>query len=96
LADRRKSKVVARWRRVASADFLTPEIAVVSDDELKLYKEKKGATVVDSRVVDPFDTTRTWSVEALRGPDGLRRWAMTKSCPVPAMCFRNDCIASAG
>jgi hypothetical protein len=35
---------------------LTPEIAVVSDDELKLYKEKQGATVVDSRVVDPFDT----------------------------------------
>ncbi|MDP1525049.1 MAG: DUF1156 domain-containing protein [Rhodocyclaceae bacterium] len=69
-----KSKVIARWRRPASADFLTPEIAVVSDAELKLYKEKQGATVVDSRVVDPFDATRTWSVEALRGPDGLRRW----------------------
>lgn len=69
-----KSKVVARWHRLASADVLTPEIAVVADAELKRYKEKQGATVVDSRVVDPFDASRTWSIEALRGPDGLRRW----------------------
>lgn len=69
-----KSKVVARWKRVAGSDQLQPEIAVVSDAELKLYKEKKGATVADSRVVDPFEANRTWSVEALRGTDGLRRW----------------------
>ena len=46
----------------------------VSEGELKLYKEKKGATVGDSRVIDPFDASRSWSVEALRGPEGLRRW----------------------
>jgi adenine-specific DNA methylase len=69
-----KSKVVARWKRVPGSDRLQPEIAVVSDAELKLYKEKKGATVVDSRVIDPFNAQRSWSVEALRGPDGLRRW----------------------
>jgi adenine-specific DNA methylase len=83
-----KSKVVARWRRLASADFLTPEIAVVSDAELKLYKEKKGATVVDSRVVDPFDATRTWSVEALRGSDGLRRWSNEDVVPRPGDVFQ--------
>ena len=69
-----KSKVVARWKRVAGSDRLQPEIIEVSEAELKLYKEKKGATVVDGRVVDPFDTNRTWSLEALRGADGLRRW----------------------
>ncbi len=69
-----KSKVVARWHRVAGSDRLRPEIAVVSDAELKLYKDKKGATVADSRVIDPFDANRSWSVESLRGPDGLRRW----------------------
>ena len=69
-----KSKVVARWKRVEGSDRLQPEIAVVSDAELKLFKEKKGATVTDSRVMDPFDPSRSWSVEALRGPDGLRRW----------------------
>lgn len=69
-----KSKVVARWQRVSGSDRLQPEIAVVSDAELKLYKEKKGATAAESRVIDPFDANRSWSVEALRGPDGLRRW----------------------
>jgi putative DNA methylase len=70
-----KSKVIARWQRLANADYLTPEIEVVTDAELKLYKEKKGATVGDSRVIDPFDASRSWSVEALRGPEGLRRWS---------------------
>jgi adenine-specific DNA methylase len=69
-----KSKVVARWKRMPGADRLQPEIAVVSDAELKRYKEKKGATVIDSRVIDPFNANRSWSVEALRGPEGLRRW----------------------
>ena len=83
-----KSNVVARWRRIASADSLTPEIAVVADAELKLYKEKQGATVVDSRVVDPFDPNRTWSVEALRGPEGLRRWSNDDVVPRPGDVFQ--------
>ncbi|SBT09848.1 DNA methylase [Candidatus Accumulibacter aalborgensis] len=83
-----KSRVVARWIRVANADFLAPEIAVVSDAELKRYKEKEGATVADSRVVDPFDATRTWSVEALRGPEGLRRWSNDDLVPRPGDVFQ--------
>lgn len=83
-----KSKVVARWRRTARADQLTPEIAVVSDRELKLYKDKKGATVVDGRVVDPFDPSRSWSVEALRGPEGLRRWSNDDLVPRPCDVFQ--------
>ena len=59
-----KSKVVAKWHRVPNSDRLAAEILVVSGDELKLYKEKKGATVIDSRVVDTFDTARSWSLEA--------------------------------
>lgn len=69
-----KSKVVARWQRVGSSDRLQPNISVVSDAELNLYKDKKDATVAESRVIDPFDANRSWSVESLRGPDGLRRW----------------------
>ncbi len=70
-----KSKVVARWQRVPGSDRLQPEIMVVNDAELKLYKEKKGATISNSRVLDPFDASRSWSVESLRGADGLRRWS---------------------
>ena len=42
------SKDVVRWRRLASADFLAPEVITVTEAELALYKGKKGATVVDT------------------------------------------------
>jgi putative DNA methylase len=83
-----KSKVIARWHRVAGTDRLQPEIAVVDDAELKLYKEKKGATVDDSRVIDPFNPDRSWSVEALRGADGLRRWTNDDIVPRPGDVFQ--------
>lgn len=70
-----KSKVVCQWTRAEGSDRLQPEIATVSAAEVKAYKAKKDATVVDSRVVDPFDRDRSWSVEALRGSEGLRRWS---------------------
>lgn len=83
-----KSQVVARWHRVPDSDRLKPEIVVVGDAELKLYKSKKGATVVDGRVVDPFNPSRTWSVEALRGPEGLRRWTKDDVAPRPGDVFQ--------
>ena len=83
-----KSKVVARWNKVPGSDRLRPEIIVVSDAELKLYKEKKGATVADSRVIDPFDPNRSWSAEALRGSDGLRHWSNEDIVPRPGDVFQ--------
>jgi putative DNA methylase len=83
-----KSNVVARWQRAPGSDRLQPDIAVVNDAELKLYKEKKGATVVDSRVIDPFDASRSWSIEALRGPEGLRRWSNDDVVPRPGDVFQ--------
>ena len=69
-----KSKIICRWTRTEGSERLCPEIASVSVAEVNGYKAKKDATLVDSRVIDPFDSNRSWSVEALRGPDGLRRW----------------------
>ena len=69
-----KSKAVAKWKRVDGKDRLDLEIAEVSDVEFKRYKEKYSATVVGGRIIDPFDVNRSWSVEALRGTNGLRRW----------------------
>ena len=83
-----KSKVVVRWRQDPESDRLQPDISVVSDAELKLYKAKKGATVVDGRVVDPFDPSRSWSIEALRGPQGLRRWNNEDIVPQPGDVFQ--------
>lgn len=83
-----KSKVVARWKRISGSDRLQPEIVVVSDSEMKLFKEKKGATVKDGRVIDPFDASRSWSVEALRGSEGLRRWSNDDVVPRPDDVFQ--------
>lgn len=70
-----KYRIVVLWHRVPGSDRLQPDVVAVSESEMRLHKEKKGATVVDSRVIDPLDLNRSWSVEALRGPEGLRRWA---------------------
>ena len=69
-----KYRIVATWQREPGADHLQPTVLPVTEEELKLYKDKKGATVGESRVLDPFDAERSWSVEALRGSEGLRRW----------------------
>ena len=76
-----KSKVVCRWHRVPGSDRLRPEMTIVSTDEMGEWKGDskkkilpKNATVVDSRVVDPFSGEDRCSVESLRGADGLRRW----------------------
>ncbi|MEI6835033.1 MAG: DNA methylase, partial [bacterium] len=69
-----KYRIVATWQKIPGLDRLKATVLAVSESEFKLYKEKKGATIIESRIVDPFDSSRTWSVEALRGPEGLRRW----------------------
>lgn len=69
-----KSKVVCKWQRVSGSEQLQPEIAIVTTAEVKAYKGGKDATVARSRVLDPFYADRSWSVESLRGTDGLRRW----------------------
>lgn len=70
-----KSKAGCIWKRVQNCDHLQPEIADLTIDEVRAFKAGKNATVVNSRVVDPFDSSRSWSFGALRGPNGLRHWS---------------------
>jgi adenine-specific DNA methylase len=83
-----KYGIVATWKKVPGSDRLQPTVLAVTDAELKLYKEKKGATVDDSRAIDPFDANRSWSLEALRGPEGLRRWSNDDVVPRPSDVFQ--------
>jgi putative DNA methylase len=83
-----KFRIVAIWHRMPGSVQLRPEVTAVSESELRLYKNKKGATVIDSRVVDPFNPNRSWSVEALRGPNGLRRWSNEDLVPRPEDVFQ--------
>jgi putative DNA methylase len=83
-----KFRVVVSWKRRMGTDQLHPEVIIVSPDELARYKNKKGATTVNSRVIDPFDATRSWSIEALRGPNGLRLWTNEDVIPRPSDVFQ--------
>jgi adenine-specific DNA methylase len=83
-----KSKAVCEWHRVPGSEQLQPEISLVSTEEVKAYKAGKNATVASSRVIDPFDADRSWSVEALRGAEGLRRWTNDDLVPRPGDVFQ--------
>jgi putative DNA methylase len=83
-----KYRIVATWKKVTGSDHFQPTVLAVTEAELKLYKEKKGATVGDSRVIDPFEANHSWSVEALRGPEGLRRWSNDDVVPRPGDVFQ--------
>lgn len=83
-----KYRIVVTWKKTVGSNRLEPTVLAVSESEMKLYKDKKGATVSDSRVIDPFDAHRSWSVEALRGPDGLRRWSNDDLLPRSSDVFQ--------
>ncbi|MBP7790327.1 MAG: DUF1156 domain-containing protein [Zoogloea sp.] len=90
-----KSNAVVEWKRRPNAEQLDPEVKIVTATELGEWKGDskrkilaKNATVDDSRVIDPFDQNRTWSVEALRGSDGLRRWSSDDVVPRPGDVFQ--------
>lgn len=83
-----KYRIVTTWKKLPGSDRLQPEVIEATEEEFPKYKAGKGATAVDSRVVDPFDPNRTWSIEALRGPEGLRRWTNEDVLPRPDDVFQ--------
>jgi putative DNA methylase len=83
-----KYRIVTTWAKVPDSDRLQPTVLTAGEAELKLYKEKKGATISDSRVIDPLDPSRSWSMESLRGPEGLRRWSNDDVVPRPGDVFQ--------
>jgi adenine-specific DNA methylase len=83
-----KYRVVVKWEKVLGSERLSPTVMTVGAEEFKQYQRKKGSTINDGRIVDPFDPSRTWSVEALRGPNGLRRWENDDIVPRPEDVFQ--------
>ena len=83
-----KLKSVCKWKLAPGSDRLQPEIVTVSSEELRSYKGGKNATIANSRVIDPFDPNRSWSIESLRGPEGLRRWTNEDVSPGPDDVFQ--------
>ena len=83
-----KQHVVVKWKRREGSDRLDPVVEQVSGSEYNLYKQKKFATISDGRIIDPFDPGRTWSLESVRGPQGLARWSKNDIKPRPDDAFQ--------
>jgi len=79
---------VVDWHRPPGADRLKPTVHSVTASEFAKYKAGKGATAVDGRVVDLLNPDRSWSLESLRGPEGLRRWTNEDVVPRPGDVFQ--------
>ncbi len=69
-----KLKAAVSWHRIHGSDRLQAEVVTLDADEFDEYKAGKTATYQNERIYDPFDPNRSWSIESLRGTDGLRRW----------------------
>jgi putative DNA methylase len=67
-------RAVVIWERNVNSQKLNPELKQLSPAEYSSFKAQSVSTLVNGRVLDPFDASRSWSIEALRGPNGLRRW----------------------
>lgn len=76
-----KLNAVVQWKQTPHSDRLEPCVKVVSSDELKQYKLGRAATIRDGRVYDPFNSDRSWSIDSLRGVNGLRHWAVDDLVP---------------
>lgn len=83
-----KFRIVALWSRIEGSDRLQPIVNALDPEEFRHYKNGKGATVVNSRVIDPFNSNRSWSIEAIRGSLGLRRWTNEDVIPRPDDVFQ--------
>ena len=69
-----KYRIICEWSYEPGSDRMKAEVKEVSSAELRDYKNSKGATVVNNRVQDPLNPEQSWSIESLRGVQGLRRW----------------------
>ncbi len=90
-----KSRAVVRWTRNQDSNILSPEVHLISAQSISEWKGDskkkivpKNATVVNSRVIDPYDSNRSWSLESLRGPEGLRKWSKEDLVPRPGDVFQ--------
>jgi putative DNA methylase len=76
-----KKRVVIIWKREGLSERLQPEVAYLTLDAFRAYKAGSDGTVTGNRIRDPFNPATTWSVESLRGVDGLRKWEIDEVQP---------------
>ncbi len=84
-----KLHAVAVLERDAATDEV--KLRIVNDADPGTWKAAKSGdtgTVKNSRVLDPFDSTRSWPIESVRGAQGVRRWSKSEVAPAPGDVFK--------
>ncbi len=83
-----RTKVIAKLKRKGS-DHIDIEI-ITKPDKASWTAAASGSTgtAIDSRVIDPTNRDRSWPMESLRGPGGLRRWEKNDLVPRPTDVFQ--------
>lgn len=67
-----RSKVIAVLTREGCSDRL--RIDIETSPSAELWRQAKHGTVRQDRVFDPLNPGRSWALEEIRGPEGLRQW----------------------
>ena len=67
-------RMIVEWELDEDRQCLVPHVRQASTHELNEFRNGRCATVAGNRVIDPFNSSRSWSIEALRGPVGMRHW----------------------
>ena len=69
-----KPRVIAKPTQVVDGAVQLEIVINPTAEDWRNAKSGATATVVSGRVVDPLDRRRSWPIEEIRGPAGLRRW----------------------
>lgn len=77
-----RTRVVARLVQPGEGDRIGIEI--LTDPDAETWKSATSGvtgTVKNGRVISPFHSELSWSIDSLRGPNGLRLWEKTDLVP---------------
>lgn len=83
-----RTRVCAVLRPPGADGRIGIDIVENAPDAEWLPARSTASATAKGRIVDPFDASRSWSLEALRGASDLRRWSAAQLVPGPEDVFQ--------
>lgn len=84
-----RTKVIGKLKKTEDGKRI--DIEIVTNPNAHDWSEAKSGrtgTVIDSRVIDPINRSRSWSVDSFRGAQGLRLWTKDDIVPRPGDVYQ--------